>query len=140
MSLKINFSRWKYFSVALILALAIYGGVFRGIDAMMALRNWFGQQMMATEVAKPVLQAGKPVAPVPLAVQIPRCRKRGSGYQACMFQAGYAVNAEWTSAHDKDTVATANATNFARAIDVVGDPYRAGPSPAYGVPYWAPRP
>ncbi len=106
-----------------------------GTEAMMRLRALFPRAAQSAE-------APKAEAPrlTPLAQQIPLCRKERSGFQPCMFRAGYQVNPAWTSAHNADRQGPSGTLDFGRAGELVNDQFRAGPSPAYGVPYWTPRP
>lgn len=130
--MKIRFSASEYLLAAVLVAVVAYATGW-GTEAMRALQALFPRTAQSTEPP-----AHGPRAVVPLAKQIPACRREGPGFQACMFRAGYAVNSAWTAAHDKDAKAGA-APNPERAGDVINDQYRVGPSPAYGVPYWAPR-
>lgn len=124
------------FSQAIVLAalaLLVYAFGARGLEIMIALKNWFQQEMRVQTPLPPARVL------VPLANQIPVCRKERSGFQSCMFSAGYAVNEAWKSAHDKDPAGPSGKNDFGRAAEVTNDPYRPGASPTYGVPYWVPR-
>lgn len=130
---KFRFSISEFLLIALI-GLTAYGLAEWGTDAMLFLRAWLPRR----------LQAEAPAAQAPVLVPLPRqialCRKEGPGFQACMFKAGYAVNAAWTEAHNADTEGAKGTLNPGRASELVNDPYRAAPSPVYAVPYWVPRP
>jgi hypothetical protein len=130
---KIKFSISEFLTIAVI-ALAAYGLATWGTEAMLLLRAWLPRNLPGKEAPAPA------PALAPLARQIPLCRKQGPGFQACMFNAGYAVNEAWTKAHDADTEGAKGTLNPARAGELLNDPYRTGASPVYGVPYWAPRP
>ncbi|MDD5247489.1 MAG: hypothetical protein PHY45_00790 [Rhodocyclaceae bacterium] len=130
----------EYVFGALILVGVAFGGSFWGVPAMQTLKDWVKPEAKAAAAVVAAPQAGRPSALRPLAAQIALCRKQGPGFQACMYAAGYAVNAAWATAHDGDISGAAGTSRFSDAIEVVGDPYRAGASPVYGVPYWTPRP
>ncbi len=132
-AVKIKFSISEVLIVA-ILGLAAYGLSEWGTEAMRLLQAWMPRRILGNE---PVASAP---ALTPLPRQIALCRKEGPGYQACMFNSGYAVNADWTKAHDDDKQGAQGTLNPGRASELVADPYRAGISPVYGVPYWVPRP
>ncbi|HEX8962554.1 MAG TPA: hypothetical protein VF801_06080 [Rhodocyclaceae bacterium] len=131
--MKIKLSIPEILAIALI-GLAAYGLAEWGTEAMRLLQAWMPRQLLGAPPA--------PAAPAltPLPRQIALCRKAGPGYQACMFNAGYSVNADWTKAHDDDKQGAQGTLQAGRASELVADPYRAGPSPVYGVPYWVPRP
>lgn len=131
--MKIKFSISEFLTIAVV-ALAAYGLAAYGTDAMLLLRAWLPRNLAGKEAPPPA------PALVPLARQIPRCRKEGPGFQACMFKAGYAVNEAWTKAHNDDAEGAKGTLAPGRASALVEDPYRADPSPVYGVPYWVPRP
>lgn len=101
------------------------GRVGRWLDELTAPRK-------AANTAVPVAKQ----APSPLAETIPACRAKGPGFHACMVDAGYAVNPAWSDAHKAGAPTRDNAAGQA---DALRDPYREGPSPAYGVPYWVTR-
>ena len=115
----------------LVFGLVAYAGVEYHEDLLLFLHKHFPREGRGGDAVKPAA----PLAPLP--AQIALCRKQGPGFQACMFQAGYAVNTAWSDAHK---AASAGHIDPARAREVVHDPYRAEASPVYGVPYWAPRP
>jgi hypothetical protein len=131
---KIKFSISEFLTIVVI-ALAAYGLATWGTQAMLLLRALLPRSLASKEAAPPPAPAL-----VPLARQIPLCRKDGPGFQPCMFKAGYAVNEAWTKAHDGDTEGAKGTLNPGRATELLNDPYRSGPSPVYGVPYWVPRP
>lgn len=132
-NMKIRLSSTEILFAVLAAAVVVY--LYAAWDSrfLMKLRAWFPLRENVEET--------KAVAPAltPLAKQIPLCRKERSGFQACMFKAGYAVNSAWTAAHNDDHEAAAVRLDPARAGEVLGDQYRAGQSPIYGVPYWVPR-
>ncbi|HEX8989411.1 MAG TPA: hypothetical protein VF816_15750 [Rhodocyclaceae bacterium] len=131
--MKIRFSFVEAVAVALVVGAAAYALTAWDPSILFKLRAWFPSQQSAPA---PAASASLPPA---LAKQVPRCRKEGPGFQACMFAAGYAVNTAWTDAHNKDPEGAAGTPTPARAGEVLADPYRIGPSPVYGVPYWVPR-
>lgn len=126
--------------MALTFAALVYGGAIWGIDVMVKMKSWFARQARDAGVLKPAAPpVAKPAPAKPLAEQLSLCRKRGPGFHACMLDAGYAVNAAWTTAHRNDSRGTAAPGDLGATADVLGDPYRATVSPVYGVPYWVPR-
>lgn len=131
--MKIRFSLAEILFAALIAGLVVYVYAAWDPQLLVKLRNWFPHRESVAEAT--------PAAPAlpPLAKQIALCRKERSGFQACMFKAGYAVNSAWTAAHNGDREAAAVRLDPGRAGEVLADQYRAEPSPVYGVPYWAPR-
>lgn len=118
------------FSVGQIVALLTFGLVaYAGIEyhdeILLFLHNRFPREGRVEEAIKP---AGPPNS---LPQQIALCRKEKSGYQSCMFDAGYEVNQAWSDAH--------KAAKAGTSAEAPKDAFRAEPSPLYGVPYWVPR-
>lgn len=131
--MKIRFSPTEILFAVLIAGVVVYLYAAWDPQLLAKLRAWFPHRENAAETKAPV------PALVPLETQIGLCRKERSGFQACMFNAGYAVNSAWTTAHNNDQAPAAVRLDPGRAGEVLGDQYRAGPSPVYGVPYWVPR-
>lgn len=131
--MKIRLSPTETLFAVLIAGVVVYLYAAWDPQLLVKLRAWFPHRENVEETKAPA------PALMPLEKQIALCRKERSGFQACMFKAGYAVNSAWTTAHNNDHEPASARLDPARAGEVLGDQYRAGPSPVYGVPYWAPR-
>lgn len=127
--------RNKWLTSALLVLLAAAGALTFIDGATGRVGRWLEEVTATRKVAQAVAPAAKPAAR-PLADAIPACRAKGPGFHACMFDAGYAVNPAWSDAHK---AGAPTRDNVAGQADAVRDPFRAGPSPAYGVPYWVTR-
>lgn len=130
--MKIRFSTAVQVALLAAIGVLIYDTVEHADEVMVFLKSRFARETHAPDAQKPA----QAPPPAPLPVQIDACRKRGPGFLACMYDAGYAVNPAWSSAHQKDS---RDGNDPARAGEVVGDQYRSEASPIYGVPYWVRR-
>lgn len=127
--------RNKWLTSALLVLLALVGMFTLSEGAGSRLGRWL-DEVTAPRKAAPASAPAAKLAARPLAEAIPACRAKGPGFHACMFEAGYAVNPAWSDAHK---AGAPTRDNVAGQADALRDPFREGPSPAYGVPYWVTR-
>lgn len=127
--------RNKWLTSALLALLAVAAMFALDEGAGKRVGRWLDEVTAPRKGALAAAPAAKSV-PRPLAEAIPACRAKGPGFHACMFDAGYAVNPAWSDAHK---AGSPTRDNVAGQADAVRDPFREGPSPAYGVPYWVTR-
>lgn len=127
--------RNKWLTPALLVLLAVAGMFTLGEGTAGRFGRWL-DEVTAPRKAAPAAAPAARSAARPLVDAIPACRAKGPGFHACMFDAGYAVNPAWSDAHK---AGAPTRDNVAGQADALHDPFRAGPSPAYGVPYWVTR-